>query len=175
MHSSGTVGKGSAPVSASDNSEFSVAHGKSQKMPVPCARDLNSAKSKLLERHKEVFEEKTFKALQGIPMHIELEDCATPCTHFKPRSIPFRWREAVQDQLDNMVQKDVIEKVPVGESYQWCHPMVIVQKKDSSEPQITVDFTELNKYVKRTAYLTRDPREVVAGIPRGMKHFTTLD
>ena len=90
-----------------------------KRMPMPCARDLNAAKSKLLERHKDVFEEKPFKAMQGLPMHIELEDCATPCLHFKPRSIPFRWREAVQDQLDNMVQKDVIEKVPVGESYQY--------------------------------------------------------
>ena len=106
-----------------------------KRMPVPCARDLNSAKSKLLERHKDVFEEKPFKATQGLPMHIELEDCATPCKHFKPRSIPFRWRE---DELDNMVQKYVIEKVPVGESYQWCHPMVVVPK-DSSEPRKTVD------------------------------------
>ena len=89
-----------------------------KRMPVPCAGDLNSAKSKLLERHKYVVEEKPFKATQGLPMHIELEDCATPCEHFKPRSIPFRWREAVQEQLDNIVQKDVIEKVPVGESYQ---------------------------------------------------------
>ena len=144
-------------------------------MPVPCARNLNSAKSKLLERHTDVFEEKPFKAMQGLPMHIEFEDCATPCKHFKPRSIPFWWREAVQDQLDNMVQEDVIEKVPVGESYQWCHPMVVVLKKDSSEPRITVDLTGLNKFVKRPAYPTRVPREVVAGIPRGMKYFTTLD
>ena len=82
-----------------------------KRTPVPSARDLKSAKSKLLATRKEVFEEKPFKAMQGLPMHIELEDCATPCKHFKPRSIPFRWREAVQDQLDNMVQKDVIEKV----------------------------------------------------------------
>ena len=102
-----------------------------KRTPVPCARDLNSAKSKLLEVHKEVFEEKPLKAMQGLPMHIELEDCATPCTHFKPRSIPFRWWEAVQDQLENTVQKDVIEKGPAGESYQWCHPMVVVPKKDS--------------------------------------------
>ena len=88
-----------------------------KRTPVPCAKDLNSAESKLLETYKEVFEEKPFKAVQGLLTHIELEDCATPCKHFKPRSIPFRWREAVQDQLDNMVRKDVIEKVPVGESF----------------------------------------------------------
>ena len=144
-------------------------------MPVPCARDLNSAKSKLLERHTDVFEEKPFKAMQGLPMHTEFEDCATHCKHFKPRSIPFRWREAVQDQLDNMVQEDVIEKVPVGGSYQWCHPMVVVLKKDSSEPRITVDLTGSNKFVKRPAYPTWVPREVVAGILREMKYFTTLD
>ena len=53
--------------------------------------------------------------------------------------------------------------------------MVIVPKKDSSEPRITVDLTGLNKYVRRPAYPTRVPREVVASIPRGMKYFTTMD
>ena len=113
--------------------------------------------------------------MQGPPMHIELEDSAVPCRHLKPRSIPFRWREAVHNQLESMLEKDIIEKVPVGEPYHWCHPMVIVPKKDSSEPRITVDLTGLNKYVRRPAYPTRVPREVVASIPRGMKFFTTMD
>ena len=148
-----------------------------KRTPGPCARDLTSAKRKPLERHSEVFEEKPFKAMQELPMHIELEDCATPCKQVKPRSIPFRWREIVQDQLDNIVQKDVIEKVPVGEtqSYQWCHPMVVVPKKDSSQPPMTVDLRGLNKFVKSPACPTRVPREVIALIPRRMKNFTTHD
>ena len=76
----------------------------------------------------------------------------------------------MQDQLDNMVQKYVLDKIPVGESYQWCHPMVVVSKKDRSEPRITVDLTGSNKYVKWHGFGTLVPRDVVAGIPRWMKY-----
>ena len=57
----------------------------------------------------------------------------------------------------------------------WCHPMVVVPKSNSSEPRITVDLTGLNKYVRRPAYPTRVPRDVVASIPGGMRYFTTFD
>ena len=143
--------------------------------PLPKSRDLERVKNSLLERYSEAFQEEPFKAMQGPPMHIELEDSAVPCRHLKPRSIPFRWREAVHNQLESMLEKNIIEKVPVGEPYHWCHPMVIVPKEDSSEPRITVDLTGLNKYVRRPAYPTRVPREVVASTPRGMKYFTTMD
>ena len=53
--------------------------------------------------------------------------------------------------------------------------MVVVPKKASAEPRITVDFTGLNKYVERPAYPTRGPSEVVASIPPDMRYFTTLD
>ena len=90
-------------------------------------------------------------------------------------TIPFQWRAAVEAQLASMVTKGVIEKVPVGESFTWCHPMVVVPKKSSAEPRITVDLTGLNKYVQRSACPTRAPSEVVASIPPGMRYFTTLD
>ena len=47
-----------------------------------------------------------------------------------------------------MIKKGVIERVPVGETYDWCHPMVVVLKKDSAEPHITVDLIAKNKFVK---------------------------
>ena len=81
----------------------------------------------------------------------------------------------MEAQLSSMVSKGVIEKVPVGESLTWCHPMVVVPKKSSAEPRITVDLTGLNKYVEHPAYPTRVPSEVVASVPPGMKYFTTLD
>ena len=56
-----------------------------------------------------------------------------------------------------MVTKGVIEKVPVGESFKWCNPMVVVPKKSFEEPRITVDLTDLNKYVQRPAYPTLPP------------------
>ena len=43
----------------------------------------------------------------------------------------------------------VIEKVPVGESLTLWLPIVVVPKKSSAEPRITVDLTGLNKSVQR--------------------------
>ena len=53
--------------------------------------------------------------------------------------------------------------------------MVVVSKKASAEPRITVDFTGLYKYVQHPAYATRVQSEVVASIPPGRRYFTTLD
>ena len=43
-----------------------------------------------------------------------------------------------------MVKKGVIERVPVGETYDWSHPRVVIPKKDSAKPRIIVDLTALN-------------------------------
>ena len=45
----------------------------------------------------------------------------------------------------------------VGEKYDWCHPMVVVPKKDSAKPRITVDLTAV-KFVKRLTFHVRPPR-----------------
>ena len=73
-----------------------------------------------------------------------------------------------------MVAQD-IEKVPVGESLDWCHPLVIVPKKNYSKLRLTVDLTGLNKFVQRLVYPTRTPKEAVAEITPGSRVFTTLD
>ena len=49
--------------------------------PLPKSRDLETVKNSLLERYSEAFQEEPFKAMQGPPMHIELEDSAVPCRH----------------------------------------------------------------------------------------------
>ena len=141
----------------------------------PGTQDVSDARDSMIADFSKVFSEEPFRAMEGPPMHIDLVDGTVPCRHYRARSIPFRWKESVFKQLAEMEAKGVIEKVPTGESYQWCHPMVVVPKKNSTEPRITVDLTGLNRFVKRPAYPTRSPREVVAAIPPGMKFFTTLD
>ena len=108
-------------------------------------------------------------------MYINLRSDAVPCQHYRARTVPFQWRDAVEAQLSSMVSKGVIEKVLVGESLTWCHLTVVLPKKSSAEPQITVYLTGLNKYVELPAYPIRVPSEVVASVPPGMKYFTTLD
>ena len=144
-------------------------------------QDLNSLteieriKETLLEEFAQVFCDRPFKTMDGPPMHIDIVENAIPCRHYCARNIPFQWRESVEAQLKYMEEQGIIEKVPTGESFTWCHPLAVVPKKGSTEPRITVDLSGLNKYVKRPAYPTRSPREAVAAISPGSRYFTTLD
>lgn len=65
-----------------------------------------------------------------------------------------------------MVQTDIIEPAPVGELVAWCQPMVVVAKKGTLEPCITLNLNGPNKF-RRPAYSVKVPREVFAGIPPG--------
>ena len=133
-------------------------------------------RGQLIAEFPEVFcEDGPLKKMQGPPMKIELVPGAVPRRTYKAYSIPIHWQDAVKEKLDEMQAKGVIEDVPAGSVPEWSHPMVVVPKKTSEEPRITVDFTALNKYVKRLGYSTKVPREEVMSIPPGMGVFTTLD
>ena len=137
--------------------------------------EIERIKETLLEEFAQVFCDRPFKTMDGPRMHIDIVENAIPCRHYRARNIPFQWRESVEAQLKDMEEQGIIEKVPTGESSTWCHPLVVVPKKGSTEPRITVDLSGLNKYVKRPAYPTRSPREAVAAISPGSRYFTTLD
>ena len=103
--------------------------------------NVDAEKHSIIAEYPMLFQEEPFRAMTGPAMHIDLRRDAMPCRHLQPRTIPLRWRETVETQLTTMVAKGAIEKVPVGESYDWGHTMVVVPKRDSSEPRITVDLT----------------------------------
>ena len=56
----------------------------------------------------------------------------------------------------------------------WCHPIVIVDKRDSSEKQLTVDLRKLNDQVCRPAHPVCTPRDALASVSHG-KYFSKLD
>ena len=62
------------------------------------------------------------------------------------------------------MQAGIIIPVDVGEAVDWCTRMVVVPKKDGS-PRITVDFQELNTYIKRETHHTSYPFNVVNNVP----------
>ena len=119
--------------------------------PVPAGCNLAAVKEAIVAEFPSVFQDAPFRPMAGPPLRINLRRDAVPCQHYRARTVPLQWRDAVEAQLSSIVSKGVIEKVPVGESLTWCHryPMVVVvPKKLSAEPRITVDLTGLNKYVE---------------------------
>ena len=111
-------------------------------------------------------------AMAGGSMAIELADGARPFAVTAPRTIPYNWREEIKSQLDELLNKGVIERVDYPTA--WCHPIVPVPKKTSGV-RLCVDLTRLNRYVKRPVYPVRSPQDAIASIGTGAVWFTTLD
>ena len=63
-----------------------------------------------------------------------------------PRSVPYPLLDRVKTELENMVDTGVIFKV--NQPTDWWAPMVVVPKINN-KVRICVDYTELNKWVKR--------------------------
>ena len=78
----------------------------------------------------------------------------------------------MKEQLDTMVADGIIE--PVSEPSDWCHPIVIVNKKGSTEKRLTVDLQTLNRQVKRPTHPMSTARSALSGIGSA-KWFTKLD
>ena len=91
-------------------------------------------------------------------LKIELTDDVVPFAARTPRTIPFCWREEVRKQLDDLVQKGIIE--PVRHPTLWCHPLVPVPttSEDGSVSgcRLTVDFTRLSKQVRQKTCSSRE-------------------
>ncbi|XP_065182282.1 uncharacterized protein LOC135812991 [Sycon ciliatum] len=138
----------------------------------PDPSKLAQIRADLLREFADVFDDTTLKPMCGKPMDIILEDDAKPHRVYTARPIAHAYREQVKTQLDNMVEEGIIETV--SEPCDWCHPIVVVDKKNSSEKRLTVDLQSLNRQVKRPTHPMQNARDVLSGIGTA-RWFTKFD
>ncbi|XP_065195262.1 uncharacterized protein K02A2.6-like [Sycon ciliatum] len=136
--------------------------------PEPTADQI---RTELLEEFSDVFDSDSLKPMSGPSMDIQLEPDATPSCVHHARPVPYAFRDQIKEQLDNMVKDGIIE--PVSEPRDWCHPIVIVDKKGTTEKRLTVDFKKLNDQIQRPTHPTQPPRDVVTSVSG--RFFTKLD
>ena len=123
----------------------------------------------LLEKYKEVFQEelghiKEFKA------KLQVQENAKPKI-FKPRSVPFAMKAAVDEELDRLEQIGVLEKIS---SSDWAAPIVTVPKKDG-KVRLCGDYkVTINTATDVDQYPLPIPDALFATLSGG-KYFTTLD
>ena len=89
-----------------------------------------------------------------MPYTVMLWEDAKPYAVSAPRRIPLPLMDKVKEELDRLESLDVIKCVT--EPSDWCATIVVVPKKDSEGSQkvrICVDYTELNKAVKRERHI----------------------
>ena len=140
----------------------------------PPPAEVERVHAELLEEFSDVFnEDGELPPMNGAPMDILLTPDAKPHCVNGARPIPFAYRAQIKDQLDDMLAHGIIEAVV--EPTEWCHPVVIVNKKNSEEKRLTVDLRKLNDQVRRPTHPMTTPRAALSAIGSGAKFFTTLD
>ena len=84
------------------------------------------------------------------PVNLKLKEDASPYVTHTARNVPLPRMKAVKDALEEMVSKEIIEKV--SHPTLWVSPMVPVPKPNSDKLRICVDYKHLNQNLIREVY-----------------------
>ena len=93
----------------------------------------------------------------------------TPFRISTARQIPLHWREKAERIVSKLLEGGVI--TCQDDPTEWCAPGFFVAKKNG----LVVDFTGLNKYVKRPIHTFPSTQEILSGIDPDSKVFAKLD
>ena len=102
---------------------------------------------------------------------IVLDDSVTPFAQSVPRRVAAARREPLLEELQRMEMLGVIEKIE--EPTDWCAPCIVVPKK-SGKLRLCIDFTRLNKAVKREFHPLPNAQETLSELGNS-KIFSKLD
>ena len=124
----------------------------------------------LIQEFPTVFDGK-ITVMDGEKFRTNLTDNATPFCVSAPRTIPYAYRDKVKLELETLRSRGIIE--PVTEPTDWCAPAVAPQK-NFDNIRLCVDFSKLNKYVKRELYSSSSSSDAVADISNQHCAFFTV-
>jgi hypothetical protein len=123
----------------------------------------------LLQEYKRVFSDDTGSlGLTDLVQH-EIHTGASPPIKQGPRRVPYHHREAVDQHIEEMLSKGVIEP----STSPWASPIVLVKKKDGSL-RFCVDYRKLNAVTEKDAYPLPRIDETIEAFA-GARWFSTLD
>ena len=102
---------------------------------------------------------------------IQIKEDALPFVQAVPRRIAAARKQPLYEELCRMERLGVIEQVE--RPTEWCSPCVVVPKKDGTI-RVCVDFTPLNKAVKREYHPLPTSDETLSEL-RNARIFSKLD
>ncbi len=108
--------------------------------------------------------------ISGLKAKLSLVPNTTP-KFFRPRSVPYALKAAVNDELERLEKSGVLTKVDHSE---WAAPIVVVPKQDGNV-RIYGDYkVTVNPVLAGDQYPLPRPEDLFATLAGG-KLFTTLD
>ena len=104
-----------------------------------------------------------FKGLgtMGTEVKIQIKEDAVPFVQTVPRRVAAARKKPLQEELSRMERLGVIEKVE--DPTDWCSPCVVVPKKNG-KIRVCIDFTKLNRAVKREYYPLQTSDETLSAL-----------
>lgn len=134
---------------------------------------VDSTRSVLIDRIKSEFSQVFSGELGAFKLHkvsLQIDGNAKPI-FCKPRPVPFAWRKKVENQLRDLIKKDVLEIV---QSSDWGTPLVPILKPNG-ELRICGDYkVTVNKHLIDVKYPLPRIDEIFASLEGG-ELFTKLD
>lgn len=129
----------------------------------------------LIDLYPEVFNTTNgLRPMKGKPMKIQLLSNVeiTPVFTTTVRNVAYSLQDKYKEELDFMLKSDVIE--PADEPSDWVSPAIGVVKPDGSV-RLVVDYSALNRYVRRPVHPFPSPKQLASSIPPTAKWFAAFD
>ena len=126
---------------------------------------ITKSKFSITEQFPSVF--KGLGTIKGDPVHITVQENATPYHIGAPRRVAFPLLEPLKLELERMKEMGVIKIV--NQPTDWCHPIKVV-KKPNGQLRICIDLTQLNKDTKREFYELPSVDDTLAQLGNGCKY-----
>ena len=86
--------------------------------------------------------------------------------------IPLHWKEKAERIVKKLIDSGVIKQE--NDPTEWCAPGFFVAKKNG-DLRLVIDYTRLNKYVRRPVHTFPSTQEILSGIDPQSKVFAKLD
>lgn len=113
---------------------------------------------------------RSFPSIRGVKIRIPVDKSVQPVAQ-RLRRLPLPMLDKVDEKLNELLSKDIIEKV--YEPSSWVSPMVIVVK-DSGDIRLCIDMRQLNRAILRETHPLPTIEEIRWRL-NGAKFFSRLD
>ncbi|UYV78642.1 K02A2.6-like, partial [Cordylochernes scorpioides] len=123
----------------------------------------------LVQEHEHIFH--GLGTIKGYSHKVTLKDNYRPIAQ-RCRRIPYAMVEAVNQELDKMLENGIIGEVHQGS--EWVSNIIVVPKRDSEEIRLCIDLQEVNKAILRERHPIPTIDNMLHAL-KGAKVFAKLD
>ena len=111
--------------------------------------------------------------LKDYKLKLHVDENVTPVAQ-PVRRLPFGLRDKVDDKLNDLLEKGIIEELPEATPTRWVSPLVVVPKADGKDIRVCVDMRRANKAIVRERHPIPTLQEVLYDI-NGATVFSKID